>query len=756
MLSKKMLRTVGQYKTQFISMAIMIALGTGVFIGFNMEWHSIESNADYAFEETGFSDYRLYDDGGFSESDLAAVSAIDGVDEATRYLSVNTKSTADGDTITLTVTTNENVSGFMVMSGEEYDRTSTDGIWISDRYADANGLEIGDSVSMTYLGYTVTGTIKGLVKSGEYLIYMPEESQVMPDFNTSGFCFISPVMLESALGYTYYNQLNVLSDMSKSDFVAAANEALGRTTLCIPKNETVSYTEAEGEAEEGKTMASILPVLFLAIAVLTMITTMHRITTNERIQIGTLKALGFRNSKIKFHYSLYALFIGIVGTVFGAVIGYVIGWYIINPNGAMSTYIDFPRWDLSLPGYTYVTVILIDVLLVVVGYLSVSKILMGSAADSLRPSVPKKMKSLAIERTGLWNRLGFGTRWNIRDTFRHKARSLMTLIGVLGCVMLLVASFGMRDTMDKFIDTFYEDGINYETVINLSDDATNADAISMNETYEGDWASRTQVLQGDSPLGLDVYCITNDHVRFYNSSLNRVELQDGGAYICQRIAKDTGLGVGDEITFTTYISSITYSVEIIGVLNSISESIVMTSATADSIGMAYDINTIYTDETDIPASSLIKSTTSKQSIIDAFDTFMEIMNLFVFLLVAAAVVLGVIVLYNLGTLSYIERMREMATLKVVGFRDGQIGKILIGQNVWITVVGIVLGIPAGYYILDYLLNALAADYEMSLAISVSTYCIAIFATLAVSLLVGWLIGRNSRKIDMVSSLKGLE
>jgi putative ABC transport system permease protein len=756
MLHRKLWRTIGGYRAQFVSMIVMIALGMGVFIGFNMEWYSIETDVTYALDETGFADYRLVDEGGFSQSDLDSVMGIEGVDDVTRFLSVNTKEKGSGDTITITVTTNPKVSGFSVTSGDGYDSTSTDGIWLSDKYAAANGISCGDSMTVTYKGLEMTGTVKGLIKSGEYLIYLSDDSQMMPDFNTSGFAYISPTMLTSFLGFEYYNQINVISDLGKAEFTDAADEALGRVTLVIPKEDTVSYSEAMGESEEGKTMATILPVLFLVIAVLTMITTMHRITTREKVQIGTLKALGFKNGRIRRHYVLYALIVGVFGTILGALFGYGIAYFIMNPNGSMGTYMDLPRWDLVVPGYTYIVVILMDLLFLAVAYLSVSRILGGTVADSLRPYVPRHIRSSALERTRIWKKLGFSTRWNIRDLLRHKSRSMMTLIGVLGCTVLLVASFGMKDTADTFIDVFYQDTMNYETVINLSDDADNDDAIALCEQYEGDWASRTSVLLGDGPVLLEIYDLKNDHVRFVDGNLNRIQLSDGGAYICQRIAKETGLGAGDTIEFTRYVTSERYSVKIIGIINSLSESIVMTSSAADSAGVWYDINTIYTNETDIPQSPLIDSTMSKASVIKSFDTFMEVMNELIYLLVISAAVLGLIVLYNLGTMSYMERVRELATLKVIGFKDGQMGRILIGQNLWLTAAGIIIGIPLGVFVLQYLLTALASEYEMVLAISPLTYIISTAVTLGVSLIVGWMISRNNRKIDMVEALKGAE
>lgn len=183
------------------------------------------------------------------------------------------------------------------------------------------------------------------------------------------------------------------------------------------------------------------------------------------------------------------------------------------------------------------------------------------------------------------------------------------------------------------------------------------------------------------------------------------------------------------------------------------ENIVMTADYADSEGIPYHITTIYTDEAadDLPASSLIAEKQEKQTILDTYDSFMEIMNVMVFVLALAAVLLGIVVLYNLGVMSYVERSRELATLKVLGFRDRHIGRLLISQNVWLTVIGVLLGLPAGVGVLKVLLITLADEYELKLSLGPLTYCVSILVTFGVSLAVGFMVARKNRKIDMVEA-----
>ena len=750
---------MGLYRAQFISMIIMIALGVGIFVGFNMEWVSIKENTDSFFDATGYADYRIVSEKGFSAEDVEKVENVDGIEAASRYISVAVGvKEYEKTSLALTVTENEAVSGMYLVSGEKYDKASEDGIWLSDRFAAENGISEGDALTFVYKGLEIKGTVRGLIKSGEHMICVRGEKQLMPDFSTYGFAYISPEMYKKALGNAFYPQINVISDMDKKEFTEKIDGVFENLSMILTKDESTSYAGASGEAEEGQTMGSILPVVFLAIAVLTMVTTMHRIAAKEKTQIGTLKALGFKDRRILFHYTSYALIIGTIGSAIGVAIGYGIAWAIMNPNGMMGTYMDLPEWKLYFPWFCYVTVAGIILLLTLIGYLSVKKMLRGTAADALRPYSPKKMKPLAIEKTKWFHRRSFGTRWNMRDVIRHKSRTAMSLIGIIGCTVLIIGSLGMRDTMDSFIDIYYNGAINYATRIDISEDAAKEQAQAVIDRYKGDYSSSVGVQIGDEAFSLDIYNTKNGMIRFPDKNNDFMDLPSDGAFVCVRIADEFGLWEGDEITVSPYGTDKEYKIRVAGIVRSTSKNIAISPEYAEKLGVDYSVSYVYTnaESADIKADASIASKESKQDIMDSFDSFTEMMDMMIFILVAGALTLGVVVLYNLGVMSYTERYREMATLKVVGFKDKKIGRLLISQNLWLSVIGVALGIPCGIGLLDYLLRALAGEYEMKLALGFASIAITILLTIGMSLAVSFAIAKKNKKIDMVEALKGAE
>ncbi|MBD5157147.1 MAG: ABC transporter permease [Butyrivibrio sp.] len=756
MLIRKLFRTAWSYKAQFISMIIMIAIGSGVFLGFNIEWKSLDTDTLGFLEETKYADFRLYSESGFSKEDIEGIQAIDGVDAATRFFAVNADLEGGKKTLVVHVSENYTVSTMYVTDGAEYDENS-DGIWLSDQFAEKNGYSVGDSLTVSCKGREVSGTIVGLVKCGEMMICTADENQLMPDFENVGFVYITPKKLRAALGGDFYPQINILSSMEKAELEEKIKNALGKTILVTSKEEHTSYAAAESEVEEGKTMGAVLPVLFLAIAILTMVTTMHRIAANEKTQIGTLKALGFRDGRILRHYTSYGLIIGLFGCAIGVVLGYGIAAVVVSPDGMQGTYFDMPDWKLVMPLFCVPVILLTVVFLTLISYFSVKKMLKGTAAQALRPYVQKTMKSGLLERFGAWERLSFGSKWNIRDIMRHKSRSAMTLVGVIGCMLLLVGGLGMKDTMSDFMRILNHEISNYTTRVDISETVSNSDAAALAKELDGDWSASFGISYEGKTVVAEIYGVNNGKIRFIDKNNRRVELSDDGVYLCQRL-KDSA-DIGDIIEISPYGSEETYRVRVAGYLRSVlSETVVMTDKYAESAGIDYHIGTVYTDRAaeDIGNSDLIVGKQEKQMIMDTYDSFMDIMNVMVFVLVIAAVILGIVVLYNLGIMSYVERSRELATLKVLGFCDRKIGGLLIGQNIWLTVVGVVIGLPAGLGVLKVLIATLASEYELKLSLGALTYSVSILVSFGVSFAVSLMVARKNRKIDMVEALKSAE
>ena len=757
LLIRKLFRTMWQYKSQFISMIIMTTLGIGIFVAFNVEWFTIDKNTKTFFEETGYADFRIITARGFTDEQFKKVEDVYGKSNATRYSEINARIENGGDCkydmLGIVVTTNEEVSGFLLKQGEEYSEKDENGIWISEKYAILNGIDIKDEIEISYNGRSIKLVVKGLVQSGEKMICVRDETQIMPDYDTFGYAYISPVIYEDFIGMEYYPQIHVLSDDGKEEFIAKINDEIGDCYMTITMDESVSFMGSQGEVEEGKIMGSVLPVLFLLISVLTMVTTMHRIANKEQTQIGTLKALGFKNRKILIHYTLYATIVGVFASCLGLILGYVLAYTIINPDGSMGMYLEMPYWKLRTPGFIYLVMMCILALLVMVGLTSVYKILSKPASEILRPSLGGTAKPMKIESTKWFHKRSFGTRWNLRDAIHHKSRTAMSLVGVVGCMIILLASFGINDSMTAALDLQYDGVMQYSSKVFLSADIDQEQTENLIDKYNADWGSSIGIKLDDKAIALEVYDVSNDLVRFIDQDEKFVEIGDEGAYICKRISDEFELVKGDKFTVQSYADDKEYTLEVAGVLTSMAKNIVITGTYANAVGIPFDIDALYTSEEDVDIQDGIKSVQSKEDLVGSFDAMLEIMDIMIIMLVIVGLILSVVVLYNLGVMGYTERYREMATLKVLGFRNKKISLLLIGQNLWLSLIGIVIGIPVGNAVLEYMLVAMASEYEMTLYISSFSYIISVALNVGVSLLVSLMVSRKNKNIDMVEALK---
>ncbi len=746
-------RTTRDYKLQFISMIIMIAIGIGVYLGCNIEWYSVQKNVNEYIEDSGYADYRIYSENGFSKKEIEDIKKIDGIEFATRVLSVDVNVKNTDKSLSLFSVEDYVMSKMLVTDGIEYNE-DIDGIWISDEFADANNIKIGDEIELTYSKYEMKCKVVGLAKSMEYLLCVSDMEQMMPNYEKYGFMYISPKKIKEVVGANLYYQINIISDSSKKEIEEEVSDVLGETLYVISRNEHKSYIAARNEIQDGKIVASIMPVLFLFVATLTMVTTMRRITHKERKQIGILKALGFTDTEVVKHYMLYGIFSGVIGSALGIFLGLGIGYVLVSEEGMMSNYLDMPCWDMHISVKCWIVVCAVVLLQVCVCVISVKKILNNSVAGIFRPVMNNRLKISKGEKSNMWRKLSFTTKWNIRDIRRNKLRSIMSLIGVMGCIMMLIVGFGLKSSMDEFIQFIDKKIYHFEIKVDVSDDATNNEIIEFADKHNSDWVASFNAKYSGNPLFVDVYDVENNMISFYDSDDTLIELQNDGVYICEKLSDN--VKIGDVIEITPYGTDERFEVKVIGVLRSlITENITMTKEYADSIGMKYDISSVYTSakENEISDNDVVSVIHTKEYYVKSYEAFMEILSMLVNILIVFAIILGIMVLYNLGMISYAERERELATLQVLGYDNRTISGILISQNVWITLMGIIVGLPLGVRILDVLIKLLSTEYNMKRFIRIEYYLYSIFITLIVSVLVSIIVAHKSKKIDMAESMK---
>ena len=482
MLSKKMLRDIAKHKTQFLSIFLMAFLGVFVFAGVGGESVGLEVNVNEYYDATNLADGWIYS-ANLDDDFVDKVNNLNPTKGSERQLVMDSVADFSNDPqITLHFLEKNNISTFYLIDGEEFNVSDENGVWLDKKFADAKDLKVGDNISFTFNGIEIEKEIKGLGYSPEY-VYHASDASVIPDFNKIGFAYLSYKAFP--LSNVPYNVLLVDFDGNAGDYDALLSDKLdGKYNSFIPQSEHVSVSQFSEEMDQHKMMGDIFPVVFILIALLILLTTMTRIISHQRTQIGILKAVGFKNRTIMFHYISYGLWLVLVGSILGLIVGPLTLPNLFYPSMS-STYI-LPEWKPAWSmTFVYVAVAMI-LMSVVVSYFAVRSISKENPADTIRPKSPKVSSSGFIEKLGFWKKLSFNARWNYRDAKRNKFRGLMTIVGVIGCTALLVSAFGMYDGMSNLKEWEYSQINHYDSKLVIDDGASLSEIDDVAREVNGD------------------------------------------------------------------------------------------------------------------------------------------------------------------------------------------------------------------------------------------------------------------------------
>lgn len=787
MLNKKLFRDIKSNLSQFITIFLMVLIGVLAYSGIEAYMTGMEKSGDKFYTENNLQDINVI--GKLNRDNVNEIKELKNVKNAEGKLSVNTKMVSDEDITLLTNFIESNsISKFYIVNGEEF--SATDGIWIDNFFAIENDLKVGDTIKFKYNGYTFDEKIKGLINVPDHLYDVKDESELYPNHKNFGFAYVSTTELENYIKqemmketginsqeklekvipnfnykeYIIYNTIMVdVNDKSKINDLKDDIENKIKGTSTINIEDTASYKAYQGEIDEGKTYVGVFSGLFIFIAILSVITTMTRVVKKQRTQIGTLKALGFKNSKIAIHYINYGFYISMLGAVFGLILGYfTIGKLFINME---MSFFELPNGKPVMNSSSYIVAVLVVLLISFVTYLATRKVLKECAAETLRQQLPKvKEGSINITTKGLFKKMSFSTIWNIRDIIRNKLRTITGIVGVAGCAMLIVCAIGMLNSINHFIDLQFSTLYNFDYKLSLKENISETELNDLTSKY-GNNTSQTILIEtkdkdGNRKNNNIFVTDANDYVRFVDKKENFIAVNSStGVYITRKLASTMNLKVGDKIKWHIYGDNNYHESEIVGLnKDPQNQNITMTREYLESLNLEYKPDSLYTNEKntkdEIAGVDLISNISELR---DGMEKMLSTMKSMICLIIGVAILLGVIIIYNMGILSYTEKMYQFSTLKVLGFKDKQIRNIFIKQNNLIAIVAIIIGCPLGFYLTDWLFKtAIEESYDFGAYINISTYIVAAIGTFIVSYIVSKLLSKKINKIDMVSSLKGNE
>ena len=761
-LNKKILREIRLNKMQFFNIFIMVFLGVFVFAGVHAYMDGMKISGDKYYESNNLQDIWLSGEN-FTDEDLKNVKEISNVKNAERILNIRTEleNYKDVSLDTNFIETNE-ISKMYIVDGEEFSKDKK-GVWLDSYLAKNLDLKVGDEITFKYKDYKMKEKILGLVTVPDHIYSVKDESTIFPTHKDFGFIYLS-VNEFPIQDYMIYNQIIVdIDDTDKIDETKRNIENNIKSAIAVTdRNASSSYQSYNSEIEEGETYSKVFTFLFLSIAILSVVTTMNRFVKKQRTQIGTLKALGFKNRKIIKHYVSYGFYVSLLASILGLILGkYVLGTFFLNME---AQYFEIPVYNTILISSVYILALIVVVLITIVTYLSCRGILKESAVEALRTEIPKvKNTKFDLTTKGIFKKSSISTRWNLRDIGRNKSRSIMAVVGIIGCTMLLVCAFGMLDTMNSYLDWEFNKISNFEYKLSLSNNYTNEQLEKLTDKY-GNSTSETlgiEIKNGDKKeANTLVVNDAKDYLKYTNHNREYMDLKDDGIYITEKLSEKYNLNIGDTISWHIFGDNTWYTCKIVGLnRDPQNQNLNMTRKYYETLGLTYRADSLYTDENLSETKSLdgVDIIQSKANLQEGMESMLDTMKTMITILIVVSAILGFVIIYNLGILSFTEKQYQFATLKVLGFKNQQIKKIFIKQNLWLSIIGIVLGLPLGFIMVDYIFkSALGENYDFSASIKPLSYLLAAGGSLIVAIFVNKVLSRKVKTIDMVTSLKGNE
>ncbi len=548
----------------------------------------------------------------------------------------------------------------------------------------------------------------------------------------------------------------------------------------LDRNTVQSFVEFGMDAERIGKIGKVFPAVFYLVAALVSLTTMTRMIEEERTQIGTMKALGYSKGAIASKYLCYSLSATLFGGVLGVVVGSrVLPWIIITAYKILYAHIPNEltpiQWDLAIA-----SVMIAVVCTIVATVASCYKELSATPAILMRPTAPVAGKRVFLEYiTPLWNRMSFSWKATWRNLFRYKKRFFMTIFGIGGCMALLLVGYGLQDSIMAIVNNQYKNIWTYDAYLAVTNEEIEVKEQDMDGLIENQMFVQLKTVDVESGVALkSAQLFIPERLDDLESFLKlqdrltkeKYSLEEMGVVISEKLSTMLDVTVGDSIEI--YVDDVTKkSVEITAISeNYMSHYVYMSGKQYEALyGEQPEYNQLYfhlgnmteTQKEEFSTRFLELEEVSSVTYVDELQedvaSMMESLNLVIVVLIVAAGMLAFIVLYNLNNINMIERRRELATLKVLGFYDGEVGMYMYRENILLTIFGIFAGVVLGIVLHRFVILTCEIDMIMfGRAISPSSYIYSVLLTCLFSLVVNGGMFFKLRKIDMVESLKSAE
>ena len=764
MLRRKLFRDMRQNAMQFIALILLCMLGVFLFSGIDSFALITKASNETFFGENHLAHFFVSLEAA-DRNALGRVRAIDGVADAQARFSMDMDAELPGDP-KLNVTAFDGpmtINTPYILDGAALDPADRRGCLLQEAFAQARGLRVGDSITMEYQGMRYPLIIRGIVNSPEY-ISLSDGMQI--DSMQYGYMLANAQTFE-AIPLTQITIL--LEDGADESAVRAQIEHALPSASIIDRRTHKSTAVVENNAQMFRDLSVLFPLAAYAVAALIVMTTLSRMVDKERLEIGTLRALGYSDTRIRNHYLCYAIVPSTIGSLLGLFLGFytlpAMFWdvlfgqneypYLIHPP------ISIQSWAIAALNVIVSAAICLH---------TYNKSAKECTAALLRPKPPKAGERILLERiTPLWRRMSFNSKMITRNLLRAKARTIMSLAGLLCCNALLIASMGLQDSVKLTLNGHYGGTLGYDVVVQLNRQAGEADAYERHLSAErAECAMETAIsLRTESIQRTTMLTALSDDQQLIRlgEGFAHMPLDPAGAILTEKLAATLGVGVGDTIVCQLPASDESFSLPVVQLaVNNLNQGMYLTRSAWEGLRRGAFVPTaLYLRA---PAPQTMEKLNDMDEVVDIdFMTdqrkeaflYLNSVSMVFSILTVIALALAFVICYNMGLINFAERTREYATLKVLGYHQKEIRRLILSENLLITVLAIAVSIVPGMGFTDMILSLVESE-SMRYAVTVTARSIvcASAITFGFSVFIQLLLTAKVRGIDMVEALKSVE
>ncbi len=809
-LTKNILREITRSKSRFLSILIIVAIGVAFFAGVRATSPEMKFTADKYLDDNNTADLTIQSLNGFKQSDIDKVKKIVGVSEVYGGYSFDALAINDDSEKAIKIHSlkigEKSVNNPVLVDGA---MPTNEGEAVTEKtYLEKENLKIGDYIKIKTVNGTKDFKITGIVNSPLYINTYQRGANSLGNGSTSGFFQIGEKSAkELALPKIpeipgikiedIYTELSIIVDDAKSkntfldeykDLVNEVKEkieAVDKNWYIKTRDSNEGIRGFQDDSDRIKAIGTAFPLIFFLVATLVCLTTMTRMVEEHRIQIGTLKALGYSKFSIVSQYFIYAFTASVIGSIIGVILGFkIFPFLIFNAYRIMYTIppvVGNFHIDLAI---TSALVAIFCTTLAAVG--ASIKELVAVPAILMRPKAPKAGKRILLERIRfIWKRMSFTEKVTARNILRYKKRFFMTVIGVAGCTTLLITGFGLKDSIVAVTEKQFGEIYTYDLKGYLRESIhEDKEYLFMDELKDYD-EIEDSLLSFEKNIKVESNNKENSSVEGYilipkdvdklNEFINlreengKIDIGDNGVVITKKLSKLLNIKEGDNIEISLDDKTVNATVNHI-TEHYVSHYVYMSPKYYEKLfddkvnynAFSSKLKNKDTNQEDKLSKEMMKNPkiatiNFTTSISDSFKKTMDSVDSVILVLIASAAALAYVVMYNLTNINISERMRELATIKVLGFYDKEVAGYVYRENIILSIIGTLAGLILGVFLHKYVITTAETDMVMfSREIKTMSFIYSSILTIVFSSLVNVVMYKRLKKINMVESLKSAE